>query len=97
VLKNNVEQRKAWIDSDAQSVVGELMFKTLSEHEKRVINYVAETGRISVTDAVRLTDKAWETCKAMLEKLARREILKHVHRKDIIRDPNAHYVLNRQA
>jgi ATP-dependent DNA helicase RecG len=97
VLRNNVEQRKTWIDSDASNVVGELIFKTLTAHEKRVINHVAEYGKISVTDAVRLTDKAWETCKAMLEKLADRGILRHVHRDDLVRDPNAHYILNRDG
>jgi ATP-dependent DNA helicase RecG len=90
VLKNNVEHRKVWLDSDASKVVGEAIFRGLTEHEKRVINYVAEFDRISVTDAVRLTDKAWESCKNMLSGLCRKGILKSVHRKDILRDPKAH-------
>ena len=95
VLKNNVEHRKVWLDSDASTVVGEMIFKTLTEHDKRIINYIAEYGRISVTDAVRLTNKAWETSKGILTRLTDRGILRHVHRKDVLRDPNAHYILNR--
>jgi ATP-dependent DNA helicase RecG len=58
ILKNDVEHRKMWIDSDATKVVGELIYQTLSEQERRIINYVAEFDRISVTDAVRVTSKA---------------------------------------
>jgi ATP-dependent DNA helicase RecG len=93
VLKNNVEHRKAWLDSDASKVVGEAIFRGLTEHEKRIINHVAEFEKISVTGAARLTGKAWESCKNILEKLCAKGILKPVHRKDILRDPKARYVL----
>jgi ATP-dependent DNA helicase RecG len=92
-LKNNVEHRKAWLDSDASKVVGEVIFKTLTEHEKRIINYVAEYGQISVTDAVRLTNKAWESCKEILMSLVTKGILVHVHQKNVLRDSKAHFVL----
>lgn len=92
-LKNNVEQRKVWLDADASRIVGEALFKLLTEHEKRIVNYVADFRRISVTDAVRITGKAWESSKALLDNLCTRGILRHVHRKDILRDSKAHYVL----
>ena len=93
VLKNNVEHRKTWLDSDAKRIVGEVIFQSLTEHEMRVINHVAEFGNISVTDAVRITNKAWETCKELLTKLVKMGILTHVHRSDILRDSKAHFVL----
>jgi predicted HTH transcriptional regulator len=96
ILKNNVEHRKAWLDSDASKVVGEVIFQTLTEHEKRLINYVAEFRRISVTDAVRLTGKAWETAKEILLGLVKRGILKHIHRPNVVRDSKAHFVLASQ-
>lgn len=97
VLKNNVEHRKAWLDSDASKVVGEIIFQTLTEHEKRLINYVAEFRRISVTDAVRLTGKAWESAKQILVGLTKRGILRHIHRPHVARDSKAHFVLASQA
>ena len=92
-LRNNVEHRKVWLDSDVSKIVGEALFRTLSEHEIRLVNYVADFGRISVTDGVRITGKAWESCKAILNGLCEKGALRHVHRKDILRDSKAHYVL----
>ena len=93
VLKNNVELRKKWLDSDAKRIVGEVIFQTLSEHEMRMINYIAEHGSISVTDAVRITDKAWGTCKISLLGLVKRGILKHIHQANVLRDSKARFVL----
>jgi ATP-dependent DNA helicase RecG len=92
VLKNDVEHRKAWLDSDASRFVGEMLFKTLSDHERRFINYAAEHGKISVTDAVRITKKDWGDCKELLMGLCTKGILKHVHR-PVARDPKAHFKL----
>src|SRR6202022_4520489 len=66
VLRNNVEHRKAWLDSDAKGVVGEVIFRSLSEHEKRVINYVAEYGKINVSDTMRLTLMNWHSSRRLL-------------------------------
>jgi ATP-dependent DNA helicase RecG len=92
ILKNNVEHRKVWLDSDVSKIVGETLFGQLSENEKRIVNYVAEYRRINVTDAVRITGKAWETCKHLLDRLCTRGILKHVHSKKE-KDSKAHFVL----
>jgi ATP-dependent DNA helicase RecG len=92
ILKNNVEQRKVWIDADAKQVVGEMIFQTLNESEKRIINYVADFKRINVSDAVRITTKEWGACKKILDGLAKRKILRHVHTGKL-RNSTAHYVL----
>src|SRR5207248_5611376 len=57
VLKNDVEHRKVWLDSDVSRLVGEAVFQTLSPDEKLIVNYVSqpEHGGINVSDAVRLT------------------------------------------
>jgi len=41
-LRNNIKHRKVWIDKDASAVIGEAIFKTLSQDERRVINFVVE-------------------------------------------------------
>jgi ATP-dependent DNA helicase RecG len=97
VLKNNVEHRKRWLDADAKRIAGEAVFQTLTEHEMRFINYVAEFGSISVTDAVRISEKAWGTCKILLMGLVKRGILKHVHRDNVVRDSKARFTLHTAA
>jgi len=92
ILKNNVEHRKVWLDSDVSKIVGEALFRQLSENEKRLVNYVADFERINVTDAVRITGKAWETCKGLLDRLCTRGILRHVH-SEKEKDSKAHFVL----
>jgi ATP-dependent DNA helicase RecG len=93
ILKNNVEHRKVWLDSDVSKVVGEALFRQLSEHEKRIANYLAEYERINVTEAIRITGKAWETCKGILDGLCVRGVLRHIHSKKE-KDSKAHYVLS---
>jgi len=43
--------------------------KDLTENEKRLINFTAEYGEISVSDAQRLTEKGWGSAKRLLKKL----------------------------
>jgi ATP-dependent DNA helicase RecG len=96
ILRNDIKQRKMWLDSDASEVVGEVIFRTLTMDERRLINWVAENGSINVSQAVRLTSKSWGTSKKILMKLVGRGILRHVIRDYVDRDSKAHFVL-RQA
>jgi ATP-dependent DNA helicase RecG len=93
-LRNSIKQRKMWIDSDAADVIGAKIAESLSENEKRCINFCAEYGKISVSDAQRLTGQTWPAASKMLGQLAARMILLHIHRPDLDRDPQAHFVLN---
>jgi ATP-dependent DNA helicase RecG len=92
VLKNDVEHRKVWLDSDVSRIVGETVFRDLSADEKLLVNYISqpEHGRINVSDAMRLTRKAWDSCKNLLDGLVVRGLFKRVKSKE--RDPKAHYV-----
>jgi ATP-dependent DNA helicase RecG len=92
-LRNNIEQRKVWIDSDASKVVGEALARTLGEDELRAINFVAEHGRINASQVQRLTGRSWPRAHKLLMGLADRGILVHVHRERLDRDPQAHFVL----
>lgn len=98
-LRNEVKQRKVWLDSDTLEVVGETLFKTLSQDEKRIINFIAEHGEISVSNAVRLTQRSWHSSRNLLRNLVTRGILTSTHRefrvKSSGRDTAARYKLNR--
>ena len=56
-LRNAYKQRKALLDADAIAVVGEAVFKTLTQDERRAINFVAEHETISVSDLQRVTQR----------------------------------------
>lgn len=92
-LRNRIKQRKVWIDSDASALLGEALSKTLSLHEKRVINFACEHGDISVSQVQRLTSRTWPSAKKVLDLLEQKGILYHNKRQGLERDPQARYVL----
>lgn len=92
-LRNDAKHRKVWIDSDATSIVGEAIFETLSQEERRIINWVAENGRINVSQAQRLVSRTWHYARKVLIRLVDRGLLKRVARKNMERDSKAHFVL----
>lgn len=94
-LRNNVHQRKVWVDRDVTDLVGALVARGLGERERRVINFAAEHDAINVSEAVRLLSADWGTAKKLLERLTDAGILYWVGRVDIDRDPQARYKLNR--
>jgi ATP-dependent DNA helicase RecG len=94
-LKNNVHQRRAWVDRDVADVVGTLVAATLSEGEKRALNFLAEHGEVSVSDVQRLTGKNWHSSKAMLMRLVAAGILQRRARKGVSHDTTARFVLAR--
>lgn len=93
VLRNNVRQRRVWVDSDVTAVVGEAIMKDLTEDEKRVINFTAEYGQISVSDAQRLTQRSWPSAKRLLTTLVVKKILEHKARTGLDRDPQARFMI----
>lgn len=94
-LRNDYKHRRVWLDADAVSVVGEVIFKTLSQDEKRAINLAAEHGEISVSDFQRVTQKTWHASKQVLESLKKKGIFLDKRRKGIARDTTARYFLNK--
>jgi ATP-dependent DNA helicase RecG len=63
-LRNNIRQRKVWIDSDAAALVGEAIFATLTPDEKRALNFAVEHGAVTVTQVQRHTARTWTTARA---------------------------------
>lgn len=91
-LRNNIAQRKVWIDSDASAIIGEALSRTLEERELRTINFAAEYGSINASQAMRLLGCNWHTAKAILARLAERQIF--MHQKKPGHDTKARFLLN---
>lgn len=92
-LMNNVEHRSKFVDNEAFKVLGKELSEGLSEHERRIVNYVAERQTINVTEAMKLTSVRWHTIKQTLTSLTDRGILDHIHSDTVERDRHAYYVL----
>lgn len=94
-LRNHIKQRKVWVDSDVSNVLGEALAKNLSPEEKRVLNFVAEHGKINVTQCLRIIPSLpkWHAAKRLLDKLVDKGLLVHNHSDTVLRDNRAHYVL----
>lgn len=95
-LRNNIKQRKVWIDSDASAIVGEALSKVLSEDERRVVNFLAENEIINVSQVQRLTRRSWPYSKKLLGRFETMGLVEHYRREQFNRDPQAFYKLRRQ-
>jgi ATP-dependent DNA helicase RecG len=92
-LRNNVKHRAEWVDGDAASIIGADVAQTLTAHERRAVNFIAEHRQGHASEIARLLGIDWATARRLLGKLQTRGILRHVCRTDIDRDPKAHFVL----
>jgi ATP-dependent DNA helicase RecG len=95
ILRNQYKQRKVLVDVDVTRILGDALAKNLSAYEKRVLNFVAEHGKINVTQCHRLVPSLpkWHSAKRFLQKLADKGLLVHVHSPIIKRDASAYYKL----
>jgi Mn-dependent DtxR family transcriptional regulator len=68
----------------------------LTESEKRILNWVAEHEKVTISDVNKLLDLSWTKAKDLLLELARKRILQYVrfrpYRKDT-RDSKAYFRL----
>ena len=100
ILRNNIKQRRAWIDYDVSKVVGEAIASGLSEPEKRALNWAAEHGQIRISDANKLLGVSWQAAQKLLLGLAERRIFQYIrfrpYQKDS-RDSRAYFRLRSSA
>ena len=94
-LRNKVHQRKAWVDREVTELIGATVASNLDENQKRFLNFVADHGEISVSDAQRLGNLTWPAAKKTLMALVKLGILRHDVRGHLERDPQARFRLNR--
>ena len=92
-LRNNIKQRKVWVDADVIELLGAQLANSLSENQKRCINFCGEYGQISVSDTQRLTGMTWPAASKMLKQLTEQGILIYDHKKGVDRDPRARFKL----
>jgi ATP-dependent DNA helicase RecG len=94
-LRNNVKQRRAWVDKDVGSIISAAILTDLSDIDRRAINFVAEHGQINVTQMSRLVGCRWHAAKKTLMRLVEMRILEHRSRPVAGkgRDSTAHFVL----
>lgn len=95
-LRNDVEHRRQFVDSDAYRVLGDAVSNSLSENERRMINHIAEHSKINVTEAARLCGIRWQRAKKILSALVDRSILDHVHSDTVERDAHAYFTLKKR-
>lgn len=91
-LRNKIEQRRTWVDHDLSQVVGAQLAASLSPEEIRVLNYLAEHQKMTVSDAFRITTvKTWHTARKIMGGLLKKGLVEEV--KKMQRDPKAHFIL----
>ncbi len=95
-LRNNIKQRRTWIDRDVGNIISEALASDLTEVEIRALNWTAEYDKITITNAQRLLDVSWEGARKILLELARKKIFQYVRFRKLAkdsRDPRAHFRL----
>ncbi len=75
-LRNNVKHRIEWVDGDGASIIGAQLAQTLTQHERRALNFIAEHGKGHATEISRVCAIDWATARKMLAKLQGKGILK---------------------
>ena len=76
-LRNNVKQRRFWIDTDVAKILGEALAKALSEEERLVLNFVVVNSRINVSQCQRQVKSIarWHAAKRLLMKMVAKGLL----------------------
>lgn len=95
-LRNNVKQRRAWIDRDVSTIVSEAIAVDLSEEERRILNYAAENEAITISDVNKVLGISWGKARRLLLDLARKRIFQYVRFKRFeknVRDSKAFFRL----
>jgi ATP-dependent DNA helicase RecG len=77
-LRNNIKQRRAWIDRDVAKIVGEVIASGFGEKENRVVNWAAEHNQIKISDVMRLLDITWHSARNILFDLTKRKVLQYI-------------------
>lgn len=91
-LMNDHESRKRATDRDVAQFFGVDVWKTLQEHEIKIVAYAFRNKVLQVSEAQRITGRTWDTSKKDLERLTRKGLLEFVAG-EYPRDPKAHYRL----
>jgi len=78
VLRNNIKQRRAWIDRDVSKIVSEAIASDFNELERRAVNWVAENSTITISDANKLLGLTWPNARRLLLGLAQKKVFQYI-------------------
>ena len=95
-MRNDIEHRKVFVDTDAFMVLGERLSKDLDDTERRIVNFIAANRTINVTQTSNLINRRWQYCKKVLTRLVEKGILDHMHDPLVERDANQYYALKKK-
>jgi Mn-dependent DtxR family transcriptional regulator len=89
-----------WIDQDVSKVVAEAIASGFSEMEIRAVNWAAEHGKITISDANKLLAIHWQAANKLLLGLAQKKVFQYVRYREYKknqRDPKAFFRLRSSA
>jgi ATP-dependent DNA helicase RecG len=85
-LRNNVNYRKALVDSKVHDTIDESRLRDVDERERMVLNFIADNGQINVSQCQRqLGMSRWHTAKRLLIAMTRKRLLKYHKQSDVDR------------
>lgn len=74
-LENDAAHRKMFVRADAVSDIKPEIYEALSQHEKMIVNYLADQERVNVTDAGLVVGLDWRHTKKVLDSLEFKAII----------------------
>jgi ATP-dependent DNA helicase RecG len=74
-LQNDAEHRKLYVRSEAASDINPELFASLSESERMIVNYLADQGKVNVTDAGLVIGMDWRDTKVVLDRLEKKKVV----------------------
>lgn len=74
-LRNNAEHRKQFVRAEAALGVDPVVYESLSESEKMLVNYLTDHPRVNVTNACLVVGMDWRSTKSILELLENKGLL----------------------
>jgi ATP-dependent DNA helicase RecG len=74
-LKNDAEHRKQFVRTEAAADINPDVYASLSQSEKMIVNYLADQGRVNVTDASLVIGVDWRGTKAILDELEEKKVI----------------------
>ncbi|MYG81869.1 MAG: hypothetical protein F4187_08975, partial [Gemmatimonadetes bacterium] len=74
-LKNNHEHRKQYVRAEAAVGINPDDYASLSESEKMIVNYLADQGKVNITETGLVIGKNWRAARDILDGLVKKNIL----------------------
>ena len=95
VLRNNVQEIRSFVDGDLN--LPEVVHASLTTEDRKLLNQIAKSGGINVTNASLLLGCDWRTARGRLEWLVEQRVLQITARSAKAHDATKKYVLRGQG